>query len=93
MKNKGWNIEAAKKWTNSNIDGIAYIKGFENVIIHPSCVNIIEEFRRFSFKIDKKTNEILPIVLDDYDHGIDALRYSLNSLIQHNITIYDDGVL
>lgn len=93
LKNKGWNIEAAKKWTNSNIDGIAYIKGFENVIIHPSCVNIIEEFRRFSFKIDKKTNEILPIVLDDYDHGIDALRYSLNSLIQHNITIYDDGVL
>jgi phage terminase large subunit len=93
LKNEGWNIESAKKWTNSNIDGIEYIKGFSKVIIHPSCKNIIEEFKRFSFKVDKRTNEVLPIVIDDFDHGIDAVRYALNSLIQHKKSIYDEGVM
>jgi phage terminase large subunit len=89
-----YNIHPCDKWPNSVMDGIEYIRGaFDKVIIHPSCVHTIEEFRRYSFKIDRHTNEVLPILVDDYNHIIDAIRYSLNSFIKRNISIYDEGVM
>jgi phage terminase large subunit len=53
----------------------------------------MEEFKRYSFKIDKRTNEIIPIVIDDFNHMIDAIRYALDDLIRRKITIYDEGVM
>lgn len=93
LKNKGWNIQACDKWAGSVEEGIEFIRGFEKVIIHPDCPHTIEEFKRYSFKIDKRTNEILPIVIDDFNHFIDSCRYALNDLIKRKFTIYDDGVL
>jgi len=94
LKNQGWNIQGADKWAGSVEDGIEYIRGaFEKVVIHPSCIHTIEEFKRYSFKIDKHTTEILPIVIDDYNHCIDALRYGLNNFIKRKVTIYDTGVM
>ena len=94
LKNYGqWNIIAAEKWSGSIEDGIEYIKGFNKIIIHPRCPKTLEEFKRYSFKIDKRTNDILPIVIDDYNHCLDALRYSISHLIRRKITIYDKGVL
>jgi phage terminase large subunit len=93
LKNEGWNIEGAKKWAESVAEGIEYLRGFEKIVIHPSCVHAIEEFKRYSFKIDKRTNEVLPIVIDDFNHVIDALRYALDTLIKHKKSIFDDGVM
>jgi len=94
LRNYGqWNILGAEKWAGSVEDGIEYLKGFNKIIIHPRCPRTIEEFKRYSFKIDKRTNDILPIVIDDYNHCIDALRYSISHLIKRKITIYDKGVL
>jgi phage terminase large subunit len=93
LKNEGWNIEGAKKWPGSVEDGIEAIKGFTKIIIHPSCIHTMEEFKRYSFKIDKRTNEIIPIVIDDFNHMIDAIRYALDDLIRRKITIYDEGVM
>jgi phage terminase large subunit len=72
-------------------DGIEFIKSFKKVIIHPKCVKTIEEFNRYSYKIDKKTGAVLPILLDTYNHCIDAIRYSLNDLIKRKTSIYDEG--
>jgi len=88
-----WNIHSADKWTGSVEDGIEYLRGFKQIIIHPDCPRTLEEFKRYSFKVDKKTNEILPVVIDEYNHCIDALRYAISNLIRRNITIYDTGVL
>jgi phage terminase large subunit len=89
-----WNIHPCDKWPNSVIDGCEFIRGaFDHVIIHPCCVHTIEEFKRYSFKIDKHTNEVLPIIVDDYNHCLDSLRYSLNSFIKRKVTIYDKGFL
>lgn len=81
LRRQGFNIEAAEKWPGSVEDGIAHIKGFETVVIHPRCKKTLEEFRSYSYKKDRLTDEVLPIIVDKWNHGIDALRYSLDGYI------------
>lgn len=81
LRRQGFNIEAAEKWPGSVEDGIAHIKGFETVVIHPRCKKTLEEFRNYSYKKDRLTDEVLPIIVDKWNHGIDALRYSLDGYI------------
>lgn len=76
------NVKAADKWPGSVEDGIEYMKKFKRIIIHPRCKHTIQEFHRYAFKVDKKTNEVLPIVVSKHDHCIDAIRYALGKLIQ-----------
>lgn len=80
-KRCGFNISGAKKWKGSIEDGIAYLKSFDKIVIHPRCKHTADEFRLYSYKIDKVTNEILPIVLDKSNHCIDAIRYGLDGYI------------
>lgn len=77
----GFNISAAEKWQGSIEDGIAYIKSFDKVIIHPRCKHTADEFRLYSYKTDKLTNEVLPIVLDKNNHLCDSVRYALDGYI------------
>lgn len=74
-------ISAAKKWQGSIEDGISYLKSFEKIIIHPRCKHTADEFRLYSYKIDKTTSEILPIIVDKNNHCIDAIRYALDGYI------------
>lgn len=80
-KRCGFNISGAKKWKGSIEDGIAYLKSFDKIVIHPRCKHTADEFRLYSYKIDKVTNEILPVVLGKNDHTIDSIRYSLDGYI------------
>ena len=54
--------------------------------IHPRCRNLIDEMGLFSNKTDRLTNEILPIIVDKYNHYIDALRYALSTYINKEPT-------
>ncbi|WP_313385593.1 PBSX family phage terminase large subunit [Pantoea sp.] len=78
---KGFSIDAAAKWKGSVEDGITYLKGFEEIIIHERCKHTADEFRLYSYKVDKKTNEILPVIVDAHNHCIDAIRYGLDGYI------------
>lgn len=69
-------IKPAVKGQGSILQGIQKLKQYE-IIIDPSCVNLIEEFRNYSWKKDKNTSEYVNEPIDSYNHGIDALRYSL----------------
>lgn len=82
MRRQGFNIEAADKWPGSVEDGIAHLKGFRNIYVHQRCRHIAQEFRLYSYKVDKVTEDVLPIIVDKHNHGIDALRYALNGFIQ-----------
>jgi len=93
LKNEGFNIEGAKKWPGSVEDGIEYLRSFKKIIIHPRCTSTAIEFRRYCYKVDRRTNLILPIVVDDYNHSIDSIRYGLDDLIKHKLSIYDEGVM
>lgn len=79
---KNFRVEAAKKWKGCVEDGIAHIKGFEAIIIHPRCKHMTEEARLYSFKKDRMTGEVLPIVVDKHNHGWDAVRYGMDGYIQ-----------
>lgn len=82
MKNSGFDCIAADKWTGSVEDGIAWIRGFEKVVIHPSCKHTAEEFRLYRYKTDKLTGDVLPDIIDRYNHCIDALRYGMQPMIR-----------
>lgn len=86
LKRQGFNISAAEKWNGSVEDGIAHLKGFEQIIIHERCKHTADEFRFYSYKTDRVTGEVLPIILDKFNHCIDAIRYSLDGYIQRRGT-------
>lgn len=75
-------ITAAKKGPGSVEDGIAFIKSFERVVIHPDCPETAREFRVYSYKVDRLSGDVLPILLDVDNHCIDAIRYALEPLIR-----------
>ena len=77
IKRAGINkIRACKKGPDSIIHGIQKLQNYE-IIIHPSCVGIITEFENYTWQKDKKTDEYINKPIDDFNHYIDSLRYSL----------------
>ena len=80
LRRQGFNISAADKWPGSVEDGIAHLKAFRQIVIHPRCKNVQQERRLYKYKVDAKTGEILPIIVDKHNHGWDAVRYSLDGL-------------
>jgi phage terminase large subunit len=81
MRRRGYKVEAAKKWAGSIEDGLAVLKSFDKIIIHPRCVHTAEEFFKYSYKTDRNNGDVLPIIIDAYNHCIDALRYALDGYI------------
>lgn len=64
----GWNFKPSPKWAGSVEDGIAYLRSFEKIVIHERCKHTINEFTLYSYKTDKLTGEVLPIVIDAHNH-------------------------
>lgn len=81
MARKGFRIAAAKKWAGSVLDGIALLKSFRKIVIHPRCKHTAEEFRLYSYKVDKNSEDILPVPIDAWNHCIDAARYALDGYV------------
>ena len=81
-KQAGFRIDSADKWQGSIEDGIAYLKSFNQIVIHSRCRHMAEEARLYRYKTDKQTNEILPVIEDSNNHLWDAVRYSLNGYIR-----------
>lgn len=76
-------IEGVKKWPGSVEDGIQFLRSFAEIIIHPDCPKAIEETRLYSYKVDRNTGDVLPTIVDAYNHIIDAIRYAITPLIKH----------
>lgn len=87
MSRQGFRTVACPKWNGSVEDGIEYIRSFRRIYIHPRCKHTYEEFKFYSYKQDKNTGDILPVVLDKNNHYCDALRYALNPYIQKNVSL------
>ena len=92
MRRQGFNITGADKWQGSVEDGVNMLKAFKKIVIHDRCPKVAEEFRRYSYKVDRLTGDILPVIVDKYNHGIDSLRYALGGFIQRGrgMKISDD---
>lgn len=81
LKRQGFNISAAKKWQGSVEDGITHLRGFKQIIIHPRCKETAKEARLYSYKTDRITGEVLPVIEDKNNHCWDASRYGLDGYI------------
>lgn len=79
MRRHGFNIRAAKKGKGSVEDGVEYLKSFD-IVVHPLCRHTIDELTHFRYKIDKHTDEVLPVLQDANNHVVDALRYATESI-------------
>lgn len=64
----GFKCVAVKKWKGSIEDGIEYMRSFEKIYIHPRCKHTIEEFKYYSYKKDRVSGDILPIIVDAWNH-------------------------
>lgn len=82
MKHGLPNSVAVEKWKGSVEDGVAFIRSFKDIIIHPRCVETIKEMRLYSHKKDRLTQDILPDIVDAFNHYMDAIRYSIAPLIK-----------
>lgn len=93
MARKGFRISAAKKWAGSIEDGIALLKGFARIYIHPRCKHAADEFRLYSYKVDKNNGDILPVIVDAHNHVIDAARYALDGYVKNAPLKINPGII
>lgn len=81
MRRKGFNITAAKKWPGSVEDGVGYLREFDEIIIDQHCKKTLQEARLWSYKIHPKTGDVMPILVDKWNHCWDSVRYAHEPLI------------
>ena len=88
MRNQGYNIKETVKGTI--VEGIAFLRQFDRIVIHSRCVNYIKEAERYSWKVDKRTGEIKSPAEphDSHNHLIDATRYALDNVRRFKIANY-----
>ena len=80
MKRNGLpRIRSSVKGPDSIIYGIQYLQGYK-VYILPKCKNFIVEIKNYIWDTDKKTGKALTKPIDDYNHLLDAWRYSVEEL-------------
>lgn len=72
-------IKPCVKGKGSILQGIQKLQQYE-LIVHPSCENVIEELENYAWKKDKQTNEYINEPAEGFDHYMDSLRYSLQCL-------------
>lgn len=76
MRRNGFpKIQPAVKGPKSVEEGIEWLKSFD-IVVHPRCKHAIDELTLYSYKTDKATGAVLPLLEDRQNHVIDALRYA-----------------
>jgi phage terminase large subunit len=96
MRREGYNIDGAEKGKGSVEDGIEWLRSFDGIVVHERCGLFQDEGRLYSYKVDPRTGEVLPIIVDAYNHGWDATRYAYVDLIKNqygSIGSVDAGAL
>jgi phage terminase large subunit len=82
VKNKSaLQIEPAQKWKGSVEDGIAWLRSFDAIIIHPRCQHTAQEARLYGYKVDRLSGDVLAEVQDRSNHCWDAIRYACEPMI------------
>ncbi len=76
-------IEGASKWAGSVEDGVAFIKSFDKIVVHPECPATAREMRLYSYQVDRLTGDVKPKIVDAHNHYVDASRYALAAMIRH----------
>lgn len=76
-------IEPAKKGGGSVMQGVQFLNQFK-IYVDPSCVHTIDELDNYSYKQDKRTGKYINEPVDNFNHILDALRYSMEPYHEKN---------
>lgn len=82
-------IVPCEKGKGSVEDGIAHMKSYREIIVHTRCKNVQQEMRLYSYKIDRLSGDILPVIVDAHNHWIDAGRYALEPVMKKRRGFFD----
>jgi phage terminase large subunit len=88
IRKRGFNITAAAKWQGCIEDRIAHLRKYDSIVIHERCKHTADNFRMYSYKVDKQTGDVLPIIVDMHNHAPDAVGYALDGLIKKQHQAY-----
>ena len=72
-----YRIKGAKKGKDSILNGIQFIQDFK-IYVHPKCENTLIELSNYVW--DTKDGNVINKPIDDYNHLMDALRYSMEDI-------------
>lgn len=75
-------LQGVEKWKGSVEDGIAHLRSYKEIVIHPRCVQTLREARLYSYKVDRLTGDVLTDIVDANNHYMDAMRYALQPMIK-----------
>ncbi len=81
VRDMGFTIDAAEKGTGSVEDGIEWLTGHE-IVIHTRCEELQDEAVKYVYKVDRVTQVVKSDIVDEYNHGWDAVRYAFWQLIK-----------
>jgi phage terminase large subunit len=73
---------SADKWPGSVEDGVEHLRSYERIIISPDCPNAFKEARNWSYKVDRLSGDVLPVLKSGDDHVWDSVRYALSPMIK-----------
>ena len=71
-------VAPAVKGPGSVEEGTTWLQGLD-IIVDPDCVHTKRELENHSYKIDKRTGAVLPVLEDKFNHCIDAIRYAVEN--------------
>jgi phage terminase large subunit len=74
-----YRIYPAVKGQGSILQGIQKLQQYD-IIVDPSCKHVITELQNYAWKKDRQSGEYINEPIDEFNHCIDAMRYSLQCL-------------
>lgn len=83
MNKHGFKVRSCEKGKGSVEDGVAHMRSYEEIVIHPRCKYAIEESKLYRYKRDRLTNEVTTVILDKHNHIMDAIRYALEAIMKY----------
>ncbi len=80
--------QSVTKWPGSIEDGIAFLRSFARIVIHPRCVMMQTEARLYSYKVNDAGDPTTKII-DAHNHGWDAVRYAIAPLVRRKDYVFE----
>lgn len=79
LRREGFRVLKARKGKGSVLSGILLIKKHFKVHVTESSRHLWKEQKHYSWDKDKATGNPINYPIDEYNHGMDALRYAIYS--------------
>ena len=73
LRRMGLSITATKKGRDSIVNGIALLQEYD-ILVTKTSTDLVKELRNYRWDRDKE-GTALNKPIDDFNHGLDALRY------------------